>query len=115
MAIEVTVKSECTILSFNSNKFTKCDVDEFKKVFEENFNKEVKVFIVDFKQIEFMDSSALGALVNSLKQLEPSGDLLVVSLSQPVLQLFKLTRMDHIFKVFDNIESAYDHVKSTNH
>lgn len=106
MAIEINTKDVYAVFSFNSNKFTKIEVEEFTNIFDKAFSEGKYLFIVDLAPIEFMDSSALGIMVNSLKKLPPEGDIRVCSLSQPVLSLFKLTRMDKIFKIYDNLELA---------
>ncbi|NJK59938.1 MAG: STAS domain-containing protein [Oscillatoriales cyanobacterium SM2_1_8] len=57
--------------------------------------------IVDLADVNFMDSSGLGALVAALKAVRASGsELVVCSLSEQVQMLFDLTSMSKIFKVY---------------
>ncbi|KFK95252.1 MULTISPECIES: STAS domain-containing protein [unclassified Serratia (in: enterobacteria)] len=55
--------------------------------------------LLDFKQVDFIDSSFLGALVSLLKTLHGKGEFAVCSLNNNILSMFKLTRMDKIFTI----------------
>ncbi|MFN3068977.1 STAS domain-containing protein [Serratia sp. J2] len=53
--------------------------------------------LLDFGQVDFIDSSFLGTLVSLLKSLHGKGELAVCSLNNNIHSMFKLTRMDKIF------------------
>ena len=53
-----------------------------------------------------MDSSGLGAVVSSLKMLGGKGDLVICGLKDMVMRMFKLTRMDRVFHIFDSEKEA---------
>lgn len=55
--------------------------------------------LLDFSQVDFIDSSALGALISLLKSLHGKGELALCSLNSNIYGMFKLTRMDKIFTV----------------
>jgi len=64
-----------------------------------------EVIIVDFKNVTFMDSSGLGALVLSLKTVRSAGGkLLICSINDQIKMLFELTNMDRVFEIFNNRE-----------
>ena len=63
--------------------------------------------IVNLEGVNFIDSTALSALVRGLKLCrEQNGDLHVCSLLQPVRVIFELTRLDKAFDIFTNEEEA---------
>ena len=63
--------------------------------------------IVNLEGVNFIDSTALSALVRGLKLCrEKSGDLHVCSLQQPVRVIFELTRLDKAFDIFATEEDA---------
>ena len=62
--------------------------------------------VLDLSEVEFVDSSALGAVVSGLKLLGRRGDLVISGAREPVRALFALTRMDRVFRMFDRIEEA---------
>lgn len=57
--------------------------------------------ILDLRQVEFLDSSGLGAIVGVMKLLGPERPLEIASLSPALRKLFRLTRMDTVFKIHD--------------
>jgi anti-sigma B factor antagonist len=55
---------------------------------------------LDLSEVEFVDSSGLSALVSVLRQLQGDGDLVLIGLRSTVISMFKLTRMDRVFRIF---------------
>lgn len=98
------------VISFDGNKFSKTNVDDFKGVFQLKFEEQFRHFIVDMTNITFFDSSALGAVVGALKAVQPVGDIVIVVANEQVLQLLKLTRMDKIFKVYQDLDTAKNYI-----
>ena len=63
--------------------------------------------IVDFKEVSFLDSSGLGALVGILKRIGLRGELFVCGLNSDVAQMFKISRMDQVFSIYSDVEGTY--------
>ncbi|AKH88313.1 STAS domain-containing protein [Edwardsiella tarda] len=55
--------------------------------------------LLDFSQVDFIDSSCLGALVSLLKLLNNRGDLRLCGLNDNILGMFRITRMDRVFHI----------------
>jgi anti-sigma B factor antagonist len=54
--------------------------------------------IADLREVEFLDSTGLGALVGSLKRLrEQDGSLKLVTAADRILTIFRLTGLVHVF------------------
>lgn len=64
--------------------------------------------VFDVSEITFVDSSGLGAIVSSLKMLGRQGDLVIAGAGETVLSLFKLTRMDRVFRMFATEKEAVE-------
>ncbi|SLN68473.1 Putative anti-sigma factor antagonist [Pseudoruegeria aquimaris] len=62
--------------------------------------------VLDMAQVQFLDSSGLGALVAVMKLLAPDARLEVAALSPAVAQVFALTKMDSVFTVHDSVQAA---------
>jgi len=59
--------------------------------------------LIDLKDVTFVNSSGLSALVSALKTVRTSGGkLFLCSVNDQVKMLFQLTRMDQVFEVFEN-------------
>lgn len=73
---------------------------EIKGKFVDLINRGNNFFILTLSQVEFVDSSGLGALISILKTIAlNNGDMVLCELNNPVMSLLKLTRMTNIFKI----------------
>ncbi len=58
--------------------------------------------VVDLKQVTFIDSSGLGALVYALREAKMNGgDVKIAHLKSQVQSIFKVTRLNKIFEIVD--------------
>jgi anti-sigma B factor antagonist len=63
--------------------------------------------VLDLKQTEYFDSSALGALVAFMKDVKAyGGELVLCNLSRSLLTLLKLSKLDMLFTISDDLEKA---------
>lgn len=64
---------------------------------------------LDMTQVDFMDSSGLGALINGLKAArEAGGDLRIASPVEQVRLVLKLTNLDRVINVYSSAETAFN-------
>ena len=64
-------------------------------------------FIIDLSEVDFLASACIGSLVELLKELEHQrGQIALVGCKENVAFLFKVTRLDAIFQLFDDAEDA---------
>jgi anti-sigma B factor antagonist len=64
------------------------------------------VLVLDMSQVTFIDSSGLGALIASLKIMGDDGELVLCGARDTVDSMFKLTRMNKVFRMFSSPEEA---------
>lgn len=62
--------------------------------------------ILDLSAVDFIDSSGLGAIIASMKQLGDRRRLDLAGLSPTVAKVFRLTRMDSVFRLFGSVDDA---------
>ncbi|MHA6326232.1 STAS domain-containing protein [Roseivivax sp. CAU 1753] len=62
--------------------------------------------LLDLGSVRFIDSSGLGAIVASMKQLDGGQKLELVALSPIVETVFRLTRMDTIFPIHQSVDDG---------
>jgi anti-anti-sigma factor len=80
---------------------------DFREKINEIIEKEssTKIVLVDFKDVTFMDSSGLGALVLAFKDLRAANrNLVLCSINEQVRILCELTGMDKVFEIFPSQE-----------
>ncbi len=85
----------------------------FVKEIEAEKIKPNSFLIVDLKEVNFIDSTALAALVRGMKRYRQNeGDLYIINLQNPVRIIFELTRMDRAFSIFPTEEDALEDIRS---
>ena len=63
--------------------------------------------VLDFSAVKFLSSAVLGLLVKiSKKVYESQGQLKLCGISPPILKIFKITRLDKIFDIYENKAEA---------
>lgn len=62
--------------------------------------------VLDLTQVDFIDSSGLGAIVAAMKHLGDASRMDLAGLSPTVSKVFRLTRMDAVFQLFDTMDDA---------
>ena len=67
--------------------------------------------VLDLEQVNFVDSSGLGAIVASMKQLAVGQVLELATLKGAVEKVFRLTRMDTVFTIHDNLDGVFGEVR----
>lgn len=62
--------------------------------------------VLDLGGVEFIDSSGLGAIVTAMKQLPDGATLELAALMPNVDRVFRLTRMDTVFRIHASADTA---------
>lgn len=67
--------------------------------------------VLDFTEVEFIDSTGLSVLLNALRRLtRRQGALALVCTNPTVLRLFEITRLDATFDIVPTRDEALAHV-----
>lgn len=78
---------------------------DFRSQIDRSVKEGAEIILVDFKDVTFMDSSGLGALVLALKTVRGAGaKMFLCSINEQIKMLFELTSMDRVFQIFKNKE-----------
>ncbi len=79
---------------------------QFKDKMRELTGEPAERVILDLSQVDFLDSSGLGAVVAAMKLLGSGRKLELAGLRPTVAKVFRLTRMDSVFLIHPNVEEA---------
>ncbi len=65
--------------------------------------------VIDMSQVEFVDSSIIGALVGLLRRARTAGgDVKLAALHPDVEMIFELTRLQRVFRILPSVEEAVE-------
>lgn len=63
--------------------------------------------VVDFEEVEFLDSTGLGVLVGGLKRVRlRDGSLRIVCTQERLLKVFRITGLTKVFAIHDSVAEA---------
>lgn len=98
MNLEIKKTSDYVLLKPASQNIDVTVSTEFKSRVADLINRGHLFFLLDLSQVDFIDSSGLGAMISILKTLRlHNGDLVLCDLKPTVLNLLQLTRMHNVF------------------
>lgn len=106
MNLDIKHEENITLITVLDSRLDASIAPEFKSEVIKTIQQGEKNIILDISSIKFMDSSSLGAMVAILKTIENNGEFIITGASGVVLELFKLTRMDRVFTLANNIQTA---------
>ncbi|MDW7673864.1 MAG: STAS domain-containing protein [Bacillota bacterium] len=101
-AFNVTVDDSWAIIS-PEGKLDAYNSIKFKNSLKKALDKNCKKIIVDLTAVSFIDSTGLGVLVSTQRNVEK---ICLVAIRKEVKEIFLLTRLDIIFSFYDSIQDA---------
>jgi len=82
-------------------------------VIEKYVEESPKNFVLDLSQIDFIDSSGLGALVQLVKKVQNSGGTLQIVTNPRVTQTVKLVRLEQFLSLQPSVDIALENLKKS--
>lgn len=86
----------------------------FKGLVIDIINRGNFLIVLDLSEVDFIDSSGLGAIVSIFKTIGNRGDLALCNAQGAVMSLFKLTRMNKVFQIFTSEDEAVSFLAKKN-
>lgn len=70
-------------------------------------------FIIDLKDLHFLNSSGLGALITILtKARKENGEVIIVNINEQIQKLLIITKLNTVFTVAESHVAAFENLKS---
>jgi len=106
MQLETSERAEALIVTVQDARIDAAVAIQFKDAMREITATDHPRVVLDLSTVEFLDSSGLGAVVGAMKQLGAVRRLDLAGLTPAVAKVFRLTRMDTVFAIFETVEAA---------
>jgi anti-anti-sigma factor len=107
MSIIEEVIDDIVVEIINLERATLREADQLKNLINDKIELGYKKIIIDLSTVEFIDSTFLGVLVNTLKKVAVlKGDLKLVGFKPAVRSMFELTRLFRVFESYSDLQDA---------
>ncbi len=68
---------------------------------------DTKQLVLDIAQVDFIDSTCLGAFVALSRTLkQKNGDLKIAAATEEVKSILQITRLDKVFQIYNTVDEA---------
>lgn len=106
MNLETTGDGDFQVIAVHEPRIDAAAAIRFKDRMRELTARGAPHVVLDLSEVEFIDSSGLGAVVAAMKQLGATRRLDLAALTPPVDRVFRLTRMDTVFTIHESLAAA---------
>ena len=102
-------KNEIVMIFIKEERLDAHNSNDLKSAVKDLFESGKKNILVDLREVRFIDSSGLGALVSGFKNAITQQGVLKLSTLQPQVEsMFELTRLHRVFEIFATTDDALD-------
>ncbi len=109
MNLKLEDNGKVVILMVKEERLDAHNSDQLKQELSRLFGEGKTGVVVDLKEVRFIDSSGLGALVSGFKNASSrQASLKLSSLQSQVRSMFELTRLHRVFDIYPTIDEAVD-------
>lgn len=103
----------CNILIINGKLISKADAEAMISDAGERINGGKCFFIVDMKNLGYINSTGINVLINILTMARnKGGDVLVANVPERIHNLLLITKLSTVFQVTKTIDEAFDLIKT---
>ncbi|WP_417206276.1 STAS domain-containing protein [Antarctobacter sp.] len=106
MQLTTHLQDGVDIITVDATRIDAAVAIQFKDRMREVLGTDKPRYVLDLQQVEFIDSSGLGAIVAGMKLLPKGGTLELAGLRPAVDKVFRMTRMDSIFAIHQSVQDA---------
>ena len=112
MNLSSTTDSGHQVVTVNESRIDAAVALAFKDQMRSQTEDGPDMVVLDLQQVQFVDSSGLGAIVASMKAMGKGRTLALAGLNPTVDKVFRLTRMDSVFRIFGTLDEALEALPS---
>jgi anti-sigma B factor antagonist len=106
MRLQEQVEGTALVVKLLDSRFDASIASVVKGRFAELIHEGHTRIALDISQVEFIDSIGLSAAVWAFKRLGENGELVIIGAQGAVMSVFRLTRLDKVFRIFPDTERA---------
>ncbi|QDU90646.1 Putative anti-sigma factor antagonist BtrV [Pirellulimonas nuda] len=107
--LKLSTSKQVTVVTFNDSKII--DEEEIQELGQELYDlvdrEGLKKIVLNFGNVEFLSSAALGKLISFEKKVRTSkADLILTNIRPEIYEVFAITKLTKLFKIKDDEADA---------
>lgn len=107
MQINQSLEDEIIVYTLDGKMLGGPDSNKLLEMIHQEIEKGHKYYVIDLENVKWVNSSGLGILINILNVAKQNtAQLAIIHASEQVIKMMKITRLDRIFRITENLESA---------
>ena len=104
--IETTERDGATVLTLRG-EIDVYTAPQLRQTIVDLVDRGATKLVVDMAQVDFLDSTGLGVLVDGLKRTQShDGSLSIVATQNKILKIFDITGLNKAFAIFGTVDDA---------
>lgn len=97
------------LISYPSPDFSSASATDIREEIRDALKAGIKTFLINFQEVEFMDSHGLGILVAIFQDVQTAqGQLFLCSLNESIQLLLKETGISRTFSIFADQDEFHE-------
>jgi anti-sigma B factor antagonist len=110
---EIELMGRTAVATLTVTELTQeCGAEQLSDLLLELAETGAQHFVLDVQNVQFMDTACLGCLVEALNRLAVQGGrIAVVNPNHSVHYIFRLTRLDRVFRICSDVMAALEAVE----
>lgn len=106
MQLEHSPHGDTLVVHVAEDRIDASTAIQFKDGMQAAATQAKKRIVLDLSRVSFLDSSGLGAVVAVMKFCAPEIKVELAGLTPIVAKVFRLTRMDKVFSIYETADDA---------
>lgn len=113
MEISHQIVRDSLVLSLQGDLIGEQDGAQILEHVNDAQNAKIMVVLISLEDVRYMNSSGLGVLITLLTKVKnKGGELALMSVSDQILKLLQVTKLDTVFKIYKDQEEAFETLNS---
>ena len=113
MELNKNVLGDVAVISVSGNIKGCPEAEKIHESIKESLVQDTTKLVVDLTDVHWVGSVGIGAIIGGLTTVRHrGGDLRLVGINHKIQNLLTITKLDGLFKVYDNIDKAVESYQS---
>ena len=113
MHIDFSSEKNVYVVTVRGKLMSPMEVEELTSYFRYLRDKNIRRTVLNLKELDWTGSIGLGALISCVTTMRNAGgDVILCNLNEKLKSIMRITKLDHIFAIFDSVELAVQNYAS---